>query len=715
MNTKHFYGVLLLCLLSHAALADVWQDPETKVNYDYEIGSGEAKVKEGTSWNNTYTPGSPDAVGDINILSSFSVGGRDYTVTEIGSLAFAGNDNITGIRIPKTVKSIAGNAFFYCSGIEGMEVSNGNPHYSSRGNAIIREEKITDGNTIAIYQTVTLVAGCKTTTIPTDIDAIGYGAFRGCSGLTSISIPKNIQKIGQLAFMDCTGLTNVRIGEGVSEIPYSCFGGCSSLTNVVIDESVESIGSSAFINCTSLPSITIPSNMNSIGSHAFWNCKGLKEVHSLIKAPFTLIYDAFSNYDIPLYVPTGTKEKYEATASWNKFQQIIEDNEAPLIEVDGNTFTAKTVEGIEMTFKILSTEEKTCQVGIGVNDELIMVPAVAYETSGHVTIPALARGYTVKEIGKGAFMYLEGITSVNIPDNVTYIDWYAFSDCYRLESVNIPKCIEWIGDCAFRYCNLSSVEFPDTDTQYDIGKCAFMGNNLRSIRIPKYLSGIGLCAFSLNNLETIEVDPQNRYYGPYNRGSNAIINQRQELIAGCANTVIPDYVKAIYEGAFAGCTGLKEITIPSSVTEIKGSRNIIIGDLFGVRPMYRYEIVPGAFENCSGLLKVTSLIEEPFKIDETVFWDYYNDAMTSATLYVPKGTKEEYQATTGWNGFKTIIEIGDQPKGDVNGDLTVDVADIASVIDVMAKGDNDAVADVNKDGTVDVADIATIIDVMAGR
>ena len=57
--------------------------------------------------------------------------------------------------------------------------------------------------------------------------------------------------------------------------------------------------------------------------------------------------------------------------------------------------------------------------------------------------------------------------------------------------------------------------------------------------------------------------------------------------------------------------------------------------------------------------------------------------------------------------------------GDVNGDGSVDVADIAAVIDVMAGtplpsgGAGDGSADVNSDGTVDVADIAAIIDIMA--
>ena len=49
---------------------------------------------------------------------------------------------------------------------------------------------------------------------------------------------------------------------------------------------------------------------------------------------------------------------------------------------------------------------------------------------------------------------------------------------------------------------------------------------------------------------------------------------------------------------------------------------------------------------------------------------------------------------------------------DVNGDGTVDVADISSIISVMA-GTSSADADVNGDGTVDVADISTVITRMA--
>ena len=66
------------------------------------------------------------------------------------------------------------------------------------------------------------------------------------------------------------------------------------------------------------------------------------------------------------------------------------------------------------------------------------------------------------------------------------------------------------------------------------------------------------------------------------------------------------------------------------------------------------------------------------------------------------------------------LTVSERQKGDVNGDGRVDVADIATTIDVMAGtvGSGSAAAasvraDVNGDGHVDVADIASIIDIMA--
>ena len=61
-----------------------------------------------------------------------------------------------------------------------------------------------------------------------------------------------------------------------------------------------------------------------------------------------------------------------------------------------------------------------------------------------------------------------------------------------------------------------------------------------------------------------------------------------------------------------------------------------------------------------------------------------------------------------------------QKHGDVNGDNTVDVADISAIITVMAGIEGASTvsvlkADANGDGTVDVADISAVISIMAGK
>ena len=60
------------------------------------------------------------------------------------------------------------------------------------------------------------------------------------------------------------------------------------------------------------------------------------------------------------------------------------------------------------------------------------------------------------------------------------------------------------------------------------------------------------------------------------------------------------------------------------------------------------------------MISVISLIEEPFEVSEYVFrvynFDTKNTEFTSATLYVPTGTKTKYERTPAWNKFKNIVE-----------------------------------------------------------
>ena len=105
------------------------------------------------------------------------------------------------------------------------------------------------------------------------------------------------------------------------------------------------ISSNAFKGRTGLISMCIPGTVKSIGSNAFADCDGMMEVHSYIENPFAISSNTFSNYDFMLYVPKGTKAKYEATDGWKNFGDNIvemdgtEGDAAPYAVYDNGTLT----------------------------------------------------------------------------------------------------------------------------------------------------------------------------------------------------------------------------------------------------------------------------------------------------------------------------------------------------------------------------------------
>ena len=60
--------------------------------------------------------------------------------------------------------------------------------------------------------------------------------------------------------------------------------------------------------------------------------------------------------------------------------------------------------------------------------------------------------YKVTGIGKSAFKYCSGLTSIEIPNSVTQIGNSAFEGCHGLESINIPNSVTTIGESAFARC-----------------------------------------------------------------------------------------------------------------------------------------------------------------------------------------------------------------------------------------------------------------------
>lgn len=397
-------------------------------------------------------------------------------------------------------------------------------------------------------------------------------------------------------------------------------------------------------------------------------------------------------------------------------------------------FTADTVDGIKMMFKIISEEDKTVEVtGIG-----------SHEANCTLTIPGTVKGYTVisireqafedsdigaviipntmKSISSHAFYDCWKLTSVTIPNSVTSIDGQAFYRCISLTSVDIPNSVTYIGIQAFWQCtSLTSIVIPNSVTS--IESSAFSGcSNLTSVNIPSSVTFISSYAFN-----------GTRWYNNQSDGllylDNWLLGYKGDQLTG--ELTIAEGTKGIAGSAFYRCNGLTSISIPNSVTyineyafsECTGLTSVNISNLevwcnisFASNPLeYAHHLylngeeimdlviptsvtsisslafsgctylnsvtIPNsvttighrAFQNCSNLSSVTALMEEPFAINSNTF---YSGTYTSATLYVPQDTRVKYWLTGGWKLFNEVVEINASYSYDVNGDGEVNSADI---------------------------------------
>ena len=369
------------------------------------------------------------------------------------------------------------------------------------------------------------ISSITSVTLPQTVEVLGDNAFYFCDGLTSFDLPRNVIEIGNLSLygMCRNNLSYLKVAEGNTQ--YDSRDNCNAIiettTNkllygcksTIIPANVTEIGSRAFNNindCTLL----IPSTVTKIDDEAFsGNNLTLQVEHT---TPLQINENVFTLLDnSTLRVPLGSKDSYAAATGWNSFGTIEEGYE-------GCTFTAKTVEGIDMVFTILDESEKTCQVGyLDGSWENVAVDRDA--VNGAVTIPSSYNGYTVVKIGKHAFNNIWGMTSVTIPETVTYLDDYAFHNCFSLTSLELSASVTDIGNNALSYLsNVTSIKVAEGNTKYDSrGDC------------------------------------------------NAIIETAtNKLLFGCKKTIIPASVTEIGSYAFQSVLYDCIISIPSTITKI---------------------------------------------------------------------------------------------------------------------------------------------------
>ena len=238
----------------------------------------------------------------------------------------------------------------------------------------------------------------------------------------------------------------------------------------------------------------------------------------------------------------------------------------------------------------------------------------------------------------------------------------------------------------------------------------------------------------------------------YYEESNAICNKYWEPSEHPAcytgDVVIPECVAKVYDNTFYNCSNLASVTIPSTVTYIgkkaffgcTGLDSVNISSLANwcsisfvdslSNPLYYsdhlyldgeeikdlelengfdFMIKRYAFAGFKGLTSITCHSISPQNAYVNAFYNLYD----RVPLFVPNESLEAYRAHEEWGRFSHIVPFLGAGPGDVNGDGTINIADVTGLIDKLLSGEElPAYYDVDGDGLVNIKDVTDLIDIL---
>ena len=356
--------------------------------------------------------------------------------------------NLKNILIPDGVKNIGEYAFQNCMSLTDLNipksVDNLGEYTFASGCSSLKEIIILDGTTTIGDAAFANCSSIENIIIPDSVIWIGSRAFAGCSSLTEITIPQNVINLGTRAFDGCTSLktvffnaiamndlpapdeswgvfnnagtnTNgmkVIVGENVTVIPAYLFATryyFATRPNLVSVEFVDSsscerIGVSAFEYCDNLVAFTIPDSVLYIGRSAFAGCSSLTEIT----------------------IPQNVKDIQSGAFSQCGNLEIVYFNACDMNDLEG-IFGAsgKSGSGIKVI------------VGSNVTHlpDYLFSHKYAGSSSLNLTIVEFSDESMCTEIGDWAFYDCDNLTSIELPNGITYIGEGALKKCKKLTNI----------------------------------------------------------------------------------------------------------------------------------------------------------------------------------------------------------------------------------------------------------------------------------------
>lgn len=464
--------------------SDTWNQNTIKSKMEYagqEVEEGGFKyllypyAGEACLLQNNYDKPEP-----ISIPSTFTSGGKTYTVTAIGNDCFKDCSHITGITIPESVIRLGDQCFAGCSGITAITIPN----------------SITSWGEYCFLG----CGGLKDITLSEGLSSIGKYAFYNCGALKAITIPESITSIGEGVFADCYEMEKILM---TSATPPTCSGGlglrdeakvyvpedvvdvyngtdywnsCNivsraeypmgdyvigglkytlypysqkatlvannysdtkidipgSVTNDGVTYTVDKIADNCFYGCNNLNEVILPETIVSIGDNCFGECNALTTVLSLASTPPVCTGNLALGSNAKVYVANENIETYQNDSNWG--QSKVESYDKFAVETIADRG--------EFKYRLYPFTLKATLLGN------------SYSNSTTIEVPETTiydgKTYQVTGIGKYCFYTCSSVTEIVLPNTITTIEDWAFAECSSLVKLTLPENVSNIGQNVFK-------------------------------------------------------------------------------------------------------------------------------------------------------------------------------------------------------------------------------------------------------------------------
>ena len=586
-------------------------------------------------------------------------------VKTIGTYAFKGTA-ITSMVVPEGVTSLGQQAFENCTAL--TEVTLGNSKLTTIGSALFKNctalNKVTfrsgfnftkstsfaskmftgctsetfelnlPSSVTIIYDNAFYVAsnvGINITSIDlTNVTYIGKNAFQGCAKLADVTWGTKAATIEQYAFDGCAALTTANVASATTKLGNYVFKGCTSLTSVTLPSALNAIPNYAFQNCTSLETIELPANLQTINTYAFSGCTSLKNIDlSAVQTFGTYAFSGCTSLTLADLSALTTSVSANCFQNCSALASVVLNDS--LSGIGANAFlNCTSLEAITLPTSIVDIGNNAFN-GSGLKEIVIPVGVTKFMNSSTASISASSTAFQ--------FANCLSLEKVVLPDGFVAMGKGIFSGCINLKTISLPSTLYLIGDEAFKDSGLVNVTLPAGLT--DLGDYVFTGcNSLQSFSI----------ASSNERFETKDGALYSKQQLLDFGSTTKVYAEANCLIAFPYAKISEDGVVAIAEGCegivvgstsgslFSGATGIKQIIIPSTMTEICDYAFVGCDSLETVViPQTVTYIGAGAFYKCNNIKTV--VFEDDGNAEALVFggtstaYPYFSTkALTEVTI-----------------------------------------------------------------------------------